>query len=106
MAILGWVMMGLAVWHFTVFVPDRFWGTVVGAFVFAVVGSVLSGLIINGLSVPARDDTTILTVLEGIPGSLLAMGLCYWIGVRKGIRPFADLGPDEPGAVASRAGAR
>ena len=25
-----WVMMGIAVWHFTVFLPDRFWGGIVG----------------------------------------------------------------------------
>ena len=29
---LVWVMMGIAVWHFAVFVPDRFWGGIVGAF--------------------------------------------------------------------------
>ena len=33
MAMLGWVMMGLAIWHFTIFLPDRFWGGIVGAFV-------------------------------------------------------------------------
>ena len=93
MAVLGWVMMGLAIWHFTVFVPDRFWGSIVGAFVFAVAGAVIFGLAVNGLTVPARDDTDILTVLQGIPGSLLAMALCYWIGVRKGNRPFAELPP-------------
>jgi hypothetical protein len=93
MAILGWVMMGLAVWHFTVFVPDRFWGSVIGAFVFALIGSLVFGLAVNGLVVPSREDTDILTVLEGIPGSLIGMALCYWIGVRKGIRPFAELPP-------------
>ena len=25
-------MMGLAIWHFTIFLPDRFWGGIVGAF--------------------------------------------------------------------------
>jgi len=23
MGMLGWVMMGLAIWHFTIFLPDR-----------------------------------------------------------------------------------
>ena len=32
MAMVVWVMMGIAVWHFTVFLPDRFWGGIVGAF--------------------------------------------------------------------------
>ena len=33
MGMLGWVMMGLAIWHYTIFMPDRFWGGIVGAFV-------------------------------------------------------------------------
>ena len=32
MSMLVWVMMGIAIWHFMVFVPDRFWGGIVGAF--------------------------------------------------------------------------
>ncbi len=26
MGMLGWVIMGLAIWHYTIFLPDRFWG--------------------------------------------------------------------------------
>ena len=33
MGLLAWVIMGLAIWHFTIFLPDRFWGGIVGAFV-------------------------------------------------------------------------
>ena len=40
MNFLVWVMMGIAVWHFAVFVPDRFWGGIVGAFGAAAVGAV------------------------------------------------------------------
>ena len=40
MGMLGWVMMGLAIWHFTIFLPDRFWGGIVGAFVGSLVGAV------------------------------------------------------------------
>ena len=50
--------------------PDRFWGGIVGAFVGAVFGSFLIGLIINGFTVPGQDDTTLATALEGIPGAL------------------------------------
>ena len=39
-----WVMMGIAIWHFAVFVPDRFWGGIVGAFGAAAVGAVVVGL--------------------------------------------------------------
>ena len=48
MGMLGWVMMGLAIWHFTIFLPDRFWGGIVGAFVGSLVGSIIVGLIIFG----------------------------------------------------------
>ena len=37
-------MMGLAIWHFTIWLPDRFWGGIVGAFVGALIGAVLFGL--------------------------------------------------------------
>jgi hypothetical protein len=80
MAILAWVMMGLAVWHFTVWVPDRFFGGIVGAFVAAIIGSVVFGFLVNGLSMPSRDDVDVLTALEGIPGSLIGMGIAYLIG--------------------------
>ena len=33
MAMLAWVTMGLAIWRSTIFLPDRFWGGIVGAFV-------------------------------------------------------------------------
>ena len=38
MAMLVWAMMGLALWHFTIFLPDRFWGGIVGAFLGALFG--------------------------------------------------------------------
>ena len=37
MGVLAWIMMGLAIWHFTIFLPDRFWGGIVGAFLGALV---------------------------------------------------------------------
>ena len=49
MGMLGWVMMGLAIWHFTIFLPDRFWGGIVGAFVGSLVGAIVIGLIIYGV---------------------------------------------------------
>ena len=52
MGMLAWVMMGLAVWHFTIFLPDRCWGGIVGAFLGALVGAVVFGLVINGFTIP------------------------------------------------------
>ena len=57
MGLVVWVMMGIAVWHFTVFLPDRFWGGIVGAFFAAIVGAALFGFIVNGLTCPGRNDT-------------------------------------------------
>ena len=57
MAMLVWAMMGIALWHFTVFVPDRFWGGIVGAFLGALFGAILIGLAVNGFTVPGQDDT-------------------------------------------------
>ena len=83
MALLAWLMMGIAIWHFTVFLPDRFWGGIVGAFVGAAVGAVLFGYVVHGLSFPSRDDTTVTTTLEAIPGALLGMGAIWLLGLRQ-----------------------
>ena len=53
MALVVWVTMGIAVWHFTVWPPDRFWGGIVGAFVAAFVSASVFGFLVNGLTVPA-----------------------------------------------------
>jgi hypothetical protein len=83
MGMLCWVMMGLAIWHFTVFVPDRFWGGIIGAFLAALAGSVIFGLLVSGFSIPGRDDTELLTALEAIPGALIGLGIAYAIGARQ-----------------------
>jgi hypothetical protein len=83
MGMLAWVMMGLAIWHFTVFLPDRFWGGIVGAFLGALFGAIIVGLAINGFTVPGQHDTHLLTALEGVPGALLGLGAVYAEGVRR-----------------------
>jgi hypothetical protein len=82
MGALAWAMIGLALWHFTIFIPDRFWAGIVGAFLGSVLGAILFGLAINGFSIPGRDATHLGTVLEAVPGSLLGVALIYFIGVR------------------------
>jgi hypothetical protein len=83
MGMLAWVMMGLAVWHFTIFLPDRFWGGIVGAFLGALFGAVVVGFAISGFSVPGENETTVLTALEGIPGALLGLAAVYAEGMRR-----------------------
>jgi hypothetical protein len=82
MAMVVWTMMGIAVWHFTVFVPDRFVGGIVGAFLAAFASAVVFGFLVNGLTVPGQDDTDILQALIAVPGSLAGLGLSYWWGSR------------------------
>jgi hypothetical protein len=83
MGMLAWVVMGLALWHFTIWLPDRYWGGIVGAFIGALAGAVLFGLIVNGFNIPGRHATHIGTALEAIPGALIGMGLIYLEGVRR-----------------------
>ncbi len=88
MALLGWVMMGLAIWHFTIFLPDRFWGGIVGAFVGSLLGAIVLGLIISGVKagsfgVPGEKATDIAVVLYAVPGALLGIALAYLEGARR-----------------------
>lgn len=82
MAILVWFTVGLAIWHFTVFIPDRFWGGIVGALLGATTGAVVSGALAYLAAGRSVGDTDVATVLYAIPGTLLGIGLTYAIGIR------------------------
>ena len=84
MGLLAWVMMGLAIWHFTIWLPDHFWGGIVGAFIGALLGAAIVGLAIHGFSIPPRHATNLGTSLEGVPGALIGIGLVYYEGIRRG----------------------
>jgi hypothetical protein len=83
MGVLAWVMMGLALWHFTIWLPDRFWGGIVGAFVGALIGAIVVGVIISGFTVPGESDTHLATALDGVPGALIGMAVVYLEGIRR-----------------------
>lgn len=83
MGLLAWVMMGLALWHFTIWLPDRSWGGIVGSLIGALVGAALFGLIVNGFSIPGRHTTHLYTALEAIPGALIGMAAIYAAGLRR-----------------------
>lgn len=94
MGILAWVMMGLSIWHFTIFLPDRFWGGIVGAFVGSLVGAIVFGLLIYGvktsaLQVPGLKATDIAVVLYAVPGALIGIAAMYFEGVRRESAPAA-----------------
>jgi hypothetical protein len=98
MAMVVWVMMGIAVWHFTVFVPDRFWGGIVGAFLAAVVSSVIFAFLANGLTVPGQSDTDIAQALIAIPSALIGLAVSYWWGARVDRQHGLDHGQTRAGA--------
>jgi hypothetical protein len=83
MGMLAWVMMGLALWHFTIWLPDRFWGGIVGALLGALIGSAIFGWLINGFDVPGRHATHLGTALEAIPGTLIGLAIIWFEGVRR-----------------------
>ena len=83
MAALVWVMTGLAIWHFTIFLPDRWWAGIVGAFLGATIGSFLFGLIVNGFSIPGRHDTHLITAIEAVPGVLIGLAIVWFVGIRQ-----------------------
>jgi len=83
MALLVWTMVGLALWHFTVFLPDNFYGGIVGAFCGALFGAIIFGLIVNLGSIPGESETDLMTGVEAIPGALIGLGIMWWLGVRQ-----------------------
>ncbi len=83
MAALVWFTTGVALWHFTVFVPDRFRGGIVGAFLGAAVGAMASGAIAQIALGRTIGDTDLATVLFAVPGTILGLALVYAMGVRE-----------------------
>ena len=82
MAVLVWFTVGVALWHFTVFFPDRFWGGIVGALLGAVAGAMVTGAIAQIAIGESVGETDFATVLYAVPGFLLGVGLVYLIGSR------------------------
>ena len=82
MAALVWVTTGVALWHFTVFLPDRWWAGIVGALVGAVLGAVVTGAIAQIALGRGLGETGIETVLFAIPGVALGLAVIWAIGVR------------------------
>jgi outer membrane lipoprotein SlyB len=85
MAVLVWITMGIAIWHFTVFVPDRFQGGIVGAFLGAAVGAMASGAIAQILLGKTIGDTDIATAIYAIPGTIIGLAVVYVMGMRAGV---------------------
>ena len=87
MSVAVWVMMGIAVWHFAVFVPDRFWGGIVGAFLVAIAGALVSGFVLPSPGIPTANPPGVQAALWAIPGSIGALVAAYFYGARKDRAP-------------------
>jgi hypothetical protein len=82
MAAVVWFTMGVALWHFTVFIPDRFRGGIVGAFVGAAAGAMVTGAIAQIALGKSIGDTDVATALYAIPGTALGLVAVYFLGIR------------------------
>ncbi len=82
MALLVWFTMGIALWHFTVFLPDRFWQGIVGAFLGSVLGAIVFGSIVELISGKGLGSTDLVTALTAIPGVAIGLAIVYAIGIR------------------------
>jgi hypothetical protein len=82
MAALVWVTTGIALWHFTVFLPDRWWAGIVGALVGAVIGAVITGAAAQIALGDSLGETGIETVFFALPGAVAGLAVVWAIGVR------------------------
>lgn len=82
MALLVYFTMGIALWHFTIFLPDRFWQGIVGAFLGSTIGAVVFGGIVEIVSGKGVGDTDLSTALIAIPGVAIGLAVVWALGVR------------------------
>jgi hypothetical protein len=82
MSVLVWSMVGIALWHFTVLLPDRFAGGIIGAFLAALAGAVLSGYALPDPGLPTANPPGLAEAVWAVPGSLAALGVSYVWGSR------------------------
>jgi ABC-type Fe3+ transport system permease subunit len=82
-ALLVFFTMGIALWHFTVFLPDRFWQGIVGAFLGSVIGAMVVGTIILLVDGQTMSNTNIATALTAIPGVVIGLGVVWLLGSRE-----------------------
>jgi uncharacterized membrane protein YeaQ/YmgE (transglycosylase-associated protein family) len=83
MSAFVWVMMGVAFWHLSVLVPDRFYGGIIGALLAAVAGAFVSGYLLPSPGIPADNPPGVITALWAIPGSIIALLGAYLYGIRR-----------------------
>jgi hypothetical protein len=83
MSVVVWSMVGIALWHFTVLLPDRFAGGIIGAFLAALAGAVATGYALPSPGIPTANPPGLAEGLWAIPGSVIALALSYVWGARQ-----------------------
>jgi hypothetical protein len=83
LSLFVWAMIGIALWHFTVFVPDRFWGGIVGALLAVLVGAFVSGFLLPQPGIPRTNPPGAAEAIWAIPGSAFALLASYLYGARR-----------------------
>lgn len=83
MSAFVWVMVGVALWHLSVLVPDRFYGGIIGALLAAVAGAFASGYLLPSPGIPLDNPPGVSTALWPIPGSVIALLGTYFYGARR-----------------------
>lgn len=89
MSVFVWSMVGIAIWHFTILIPDRFAGGIIGAFLAAWFGGLGSGFLLEGLAIPSHNPPGIHHVVYALPGSMAGLIACYALGARASAHPSA-----------------
>jgi uncharacterized membrane protein YeaQ/YmgE (transglycosylase-associated protein family) len=82
-SVLVWAMIGIAVWHFAVLVPDRFYGGIIGAFLAALGGALMSGYLLPSPGIPEANPPGVTEAIWPVPGTLLAVAILYVYGARR-----------------------
>jgi hypothetical protein len=83
MSVLVWAMVGIAMWHFAVLVPDRFTGGIIGAFLAAVAGAVAAGYLLPSPGVPDDNPPGLSEAVWPMPGAVVGLVLLYAHGARR-----------------------
>ena len=94
MSVLVWAMLGIAVWHFAVLVPDKFTGGIIGAFLASLAGALAAGYLLPSPGVPIDNPPGLGKVMWPIPGAVIALALLYAHGVHRDAKP--NDAPPEP----------
>jgi hypothetical protein len=75
--------MGIALWHFSIFVPDRFWQGIIGAFIGSLIGALIVGAIAQAAMGRSIGDTDLVTALVAVPGAVIGMAVVWYLGMRR-----------------------